>query len=63
MAGKASKEVALEETAASLLAATLLELANPNVPKCLVCNEDKIKWAKNQPIIWCSEAWWQMAEG
>jgi hypothetical protein len=63
LAAKATKEVALEETAASMLAATLPEPPNPNLPECPVYSEEEIKWAKNQPMSRCSEVWWQTAEG
>jgi hypothetical protein len=63
LTSKSSKELALEEIAASMLVATLPELDNPNLPKCPVYMEKEIKWAKNQPMSWCSVGWWQTAEG
>ena len=63
LTSKSSKELALEEIAASMLVATLPELDNPNLPKCPVYMEKEIKWAKNQPMSRCSEGWWQTAEG
>lgn len=63
LADKAAKVVALKEMAASVLAMILPEPPNPSLPECPVYTEEEIKWAKNQPMSWCSEGWWQMAEG
>lgn len=46
----AAKEVALEETAASVLPATLPESPNPNLPECPIYTEEEIEWSKNQPM-------------
>jgi hypothetical protein len=45
-AAKAAKEVALEETAASLLAVTLPELPRPNLLEYPISLEEEIKWVK-----------------
>jgi hypothetical protein len=63
LADRAVKEVALEETAASMLAAILPGPSNPNLPETPVYMEEEIKWAKNQPMSQCSEGWLQTAEG
>ena len=59
LADKATKEVALEETAAFVLTVTLQEPPNPKLPDCPVYAEEEIEWAKNQPMSQCSEGWWQ----
>lgn len=53
LADKAAKEVALEETAASILPAILPEPPNPNLTEFPVCTEEEIRWAKNQPMSQC----------
>lgn len=63
MADRTAKEVALEKSAASMLAATLPEPPKPNLQACPAYMEEEIKWAKNQPMSRCSEVWWQTAEG
>ena len=63
MADRTAKEVALEKSAASMLAATLPEPPKPNLQACPAYMEEEIKWAKNQPRSRCSEGWWQTAEG
>ena len=62
MADRTAKEVALEKSAASMLAATLPEPPKPNLQACPAYMEEEIKWAKNQPRSRCSEGWWQTAE-
>jgi hypothetical protein len=55
--------VALEKKDASMLAATLPELPDSNLPECPVYPEEEIKWVKHQLISWCSEGWRQTSEG
>ena len=60
-ADKATKEVALEETAASVFPAVLPELLNLNLLERPVYMEE-IKWTKNLPMIQCLEGWGQMTD-
>ena len=63
MADRTAKEVALEKSAASMLAATLPKPPDSNLLEFLVYMEEEITWAKNQPMSQCSEGWLQTAEG
>jgi hypothetical protein len=45
LAIRATKELALEEIATSILATALPELPNLNLPECTVYTEEEIKWA------------------
>lgn len=53
LADKAAKEVALKETAASMLVAILPEPSNPKLPEFPVYTEEEIRWARNQSISRC----------
>ena len=61
LADKTDREVALEETAASVFPAVLPELLNLNLLERPVYMEE-IKWTKNLPMIQCLEGWGQMTD-
>lgn len=63
LADKTAKEVAVKETAVSMLATVLPKPPNTNLPKCPVYMEEEIKWAKNQPMNQCSNSLRQTAKG